>query len=317
MAEGLHLGGDQRLWVVCPSYTDVPAFTLLRKRLLELLDDAIRLDAVRFVVIDDTAGSDPDITQLELYDDVTVICPPFNLGHQRALVYGLRRSLPGVHDDDVIVTMDADGEDRPEDVLRLIAPLLAPDASNKLVCIARRTKRKESLQFRVLYLAFVVLFRLLTGVTVRSGNFAAYRGQLARRILHHPYFDLCYSSTLVSLDMAVHPVPCARGDRYAGRSRMTLLRLLIHGIRMLMPFTDRIAIRALVMFSALFGLGILLTFGVLIAWLFTSTSIPAWTTAGVVALLGLSFIALGNFVVLFAVFSTSRGISLADLEREN
>ena len=158
------------------------------------------------------------------------------------------------------------------------------------------------------------MFHTLTGTTVRSGNFAAYRGWLAKRILTHPYFDLCYSSTLVSLDVPVTPIPCPRGKRYAGRSRMNMLRLFMHGVRMLMPFTDRIAVRALIACSAVFGLGFLLSLVVVGIRLFTTAAIPGWATATLLGLLILSFIALGNFVVLFAVFSHSRGISLASLE---
>jgi hypothetical protein len=149
--------------------------------------------------------------------------------------------------------MDADGEDRPEDLLRLIAPLREEPEKRRTLCVARRTTRRESFQFKSMYFFFRLLFRALTGVTVRSGNYAAYRGWLARRMLRHPYFDLCYSSSLVSLDIPVTSVPCPRGERYAGRSRMNLFSLSMHGLRMLMPFTDRIAVRALAAFSVIFG----------------------------------------------------------------
>jgi len=86
---------------------------------------------------------------------------------------------------------------------------------------------------------------------------------------------------------------------------------------MLMPFTDRIAVRALSAFSAMFGLGLLASLAVIGIRLFTNMGIPGWATATLLGLLILSFVALGNFVVLFAVFSHSRGISLANLEQWN
>jgi len=45
--------------------------------------------------------------------------------------------------------------------------------------------------------------------------------------------------------MPVAYVPCERGRRYQGESKMTYGKLAMHGLRMLMPFTDKIAIRAL------------------------------------------------------------------------
>jgi len=308
--------GEERLWIVCPSYTDVEAFTMLRERILEVLQASPvhRARPVRFVVVDDTGGFDSETEGLRAYGDVTVIAPPFNLGHQRAIVFGLRLIESEIDDADLVVTMDADGEDRPEDLPRLLEPLLEMPGAQKRLCVARRTKRSESLRFRVMYFFFRILFRTLTGVTVRNGNYAAYRGWLARRMLLHPYFDLCYSSTLVSLDIPVTAVPLPRGTRYAGRSRMNLFRLLMHGVRMLTPFTDRIAIRAMAAFTAIFGIGIVLSLAVVGTKVFTSASIPGWTTTTLLGILVLSLNAVGNSVVLFAVFSHSRGISMAGLE---
>jgi hypothetical protein len=266
-----------------------------------------------FTVMDDTAGRDHEIARLSALDDTTVVIPPFNLGHQRGLVFALRTVVDGLRPTDVIVTMDADGEDRPEDLPRIVgAVLAAPDDS--VLVVARRTKRNESFRFRVLYTMFKLMFRTLTGTTVRSGNYASYRVSLAQRILHHPYFDLCYSSTLVSLDMPLTEVPCPRGSRYAGSSRMNMMRLFMHGVRMLLPFTDRIAVRALTAFSAVFAAGVAMGFVVVGIRLGTTAAIPGWTTFTLLGVLILSFIALGNFIVLFAVFSHSRGISLAGLE---
>jgi len=317
------LGGplvrEVRVWVVTPSFRDVQSFLILRERILSIAKGDANLQRLefQFVFVDDTAGADVEVDQLAGLDDVHLVDPPFNLGHQRAIVYGIRMMMSRFEDDDVIVTMDSDGEDRPEDLPQLIAPHLTSAAHHPQIVLARRTKREESIKFRLLYTCFRLLFRTLTGTTVRSGNYASYQVRLARRVLQHPYFDLCYSSTLVSLGLDIESVPCPRGTRYAGRSRMNLLRLLMHGIRMLMPFTDRIAVRALAAFTAIFGLGILSAIVVVGIRVFTTAAIPGWTTFTLMSILLMSFVALGNFVVLFAVFSHSRGISLSNLEELN
>src|SRR5256885_4629244 len=78
-----------------------------------------------------------------------------------------------------------------------------------------------------MYSVFKLVFSLLTGASIRTGNFAAYRGWLARNVLFHPHFDNCYSSSLISLNVAVQLVPCERGTRYAGQSRMSFLKLVM------------------------------------------------------------------------------------------
>lgn len=160
---------------------------------------------------------------------------------------------------------------------------------------------------------FKVFFRLVTGDQVSHGNYAAYRGVVAREVLLHPYFDLCYSSTSISLSLPIRFVPCERGVRYAGRSRVDS-QLCMHGIRMLMPFVDRIAIRALIALSITFGAGVLASVVVLGLKLFSTAAIPGWATSTMLLVVIMSLIALGNFVVLFALFSHSRGLSLAGLE---
>jgi polyisoprenyl-phosphate glycosyltransferase len=304
------------LWLIAPVYQDVESFIKLREKTLEIVSRhlVLRRSRLRFVAVDDTGGFDPEVQRLHAFGDVTVVQPPFNLGHQRAIVYGIRSVTPEIADSDVVVTLDSDGEDRPDDLPRLLAPILEEPTDLRRVVLALRTGRRETPVFKAMYLSFKVLFRLLTGISVRTGNYAAYRGWFARHLILHPYFDLCYSSTLVSLNLPVTYVPCARGGRYAGQSRMNYQKLFMHGLRMLMPLADRIAIRALFAFFITFCTGMTLSVAVLAVRLFTKAAIPGWATSTLLLVLTLSFVALGNFVVLFAVFSQSQGISLSNLE---
>lgn len=302
-------------WIFTPIYRDVRSFRILRERLLEMLaEDFSAAGRVRFLAIDDTAGQDPEVASLAALDDVTVIYPPFNLGHQRALVYALRKALPEIDDEDAVVTMDADGEDRPEDLPRLLAKLSEQPPSERPVVLALRTKRRESIGFKVLYRLFRLLFRSLTGATVRSGNFVALPGSVAKRALLHPTFDLSYSSAILALDLPIEYVPCERGGRYEGRSKMTYGKLAMHGLRMLMPFTDRIAIRALGTFVFFGVLGAVLAAVVVCLKVFTASTVPGWTSYIALGALIVSLVALGNFVSLFVLFSQTRAVSLANIE---
>jgi hypothetical protein len=304
-----------RLWVLSPVYLDVESYLVLQQRILAVVPGlGFKPERVRFVAVDDSAGFDPQIARLQ---GVLVHTPPFNLGHQRAIVFGLRSLRRELRDEDVVVTLDADGEDQPEDLPRLLAPLLAAPADLRRVALALRTRRRESLGFKLLYAAFKLLFVALTGTVIRTGNFAAYRGWTARRVLFHPHFDLCYSSSLLSMNRPLELVPCERGVRYAGQSRMGFLKLTMHGIRMLMPFVDRIAIRALVAFTCAFVFGIALAAWVVGVRIFTHLAIPGWATYTLLLVLLLSFVAIGNFVILFALFSQSQGVSLGFLDRED
>ena len=304
-----------RLWLVSPVYKDVEAYVRLRRRALEVLAASqILQHDVRFVVVDDSAGDDEAIAELKAFTDVTCVAVPFNLGHQRAIVYGLRYLEDQIAPEDYIVTLDSDGEDQPEDIPRMLMPLVTRPAELQRVVVARRTTRTESLGFKVLYLGFQLLFRVLTGLVVRSGNFAAFRGWLVRGVLHHPSFDLCYSSTLIGLPLNVEFVDCARGARYAGRSRMSLRKLIAHGITMLMPFTDQIAVRAMVLFFSTILAATLAAVAAVVARLCWGVRLPSWTTVAIVGVLVCAGVALTNLLVLFAVFSQSNGLFLHRIE---
>jgi hypothetical protein len=306
-------GDAPLLNVVTPVYFDVASFLVLRDRVRDLAVGSDAHRGVHFFAVDDTGGRDADIDALRQLPDVTVIGLPFNLGHQRAIVAGLRSLRDRVEPSDLVVTMDSDGEDRPEDMAALLQPLV-DDPSPSVVAIARRTARKERATFRMLYLGFRLLFRVLTGSEIRSGNYAAFRGAYLRTMLLHPSFDLCYSSSLITLNPSPSFVPCPRGDRYAGASHMDVERLLTHGVRMLMPFADRIAIR----FLTLCALGAITTALLLVVLvvgqaldLVALSSRWAWAlAAGVVV----SCIGLVNFLVLFAGFAQSDALSFARID---
>ncbi len=285
---------DRTCWVVSPMLHDTESY--LRVRSETAAACANRSDALRFLVVDDSAGTDPELSRLHQLDDVEVVSAPFNLGHQRAIVHGLRLLADRVDDADLIVTMDSDGEDLPGDVPRLLDAL---DEQDVALALARRTQRSESLLFRVMYIVFRLAFRAFTGTTVRSGNFAVQRGDSLRATIGHPAFDLCYSSSLLALRRPTAMVPCARGTRFAGQSRMNAQSLMAHGVRMLLPFAERIAVRAMVL---------AVVSGAVLVCLFLALLVAANTTVVVAtaATATLFVTALSTFLSLFARFDQGR-----------
>ncbi len=298
------------IWIVSPMLHDTESYVRLRDEVLASLaghdaDVSSASGTVRFLVVDDSAGTDGQVATLAAFPDVQVLTPPFNLGHQRAIVYGLRHLLPALADDDLVITMDSDGEDQPADVPRLLAALRQ---SGVALVLAERTKRSEPLLFRVLYVMFRIFFRLIAGITVLSGNFAGQRGDSLKATINHPSFDLCYSSTLLALRRPTATVPCARGKRFAGKSRMNTSSLIAHGIRMLLPFSERIAARMLVLAAATFVIGVTLLS-------LTVTDVisgaPGSLGFGLVLAFGAAFMtSFTGFLVLFSGFSQSSAIAM-------
>ncbi len=209
-----------------------------------------------------------------------------------------------IADTDFVVTLDSDGEDNPRDISLLLDPLIANPENLSRVAVAQRTQRLETFSFKVSYIFFKYFFRLLTGTVIRSGNFAAYRGCLLKKVIFHLFFDFCYSSPFVGLPLNVQNVPIPRGKRYSGRSKMSFLSLVNHGFRMLLPFSEKIAVRAIIFSGVMSACCIT-------ALLFLSlshASASAILIAGV--LLILCILIAGISSPLFAIFNQSRATGL-------
>jgi polyisoprenyl-phosphate glycosyltransferase len=116
-----------------------------------------------FELIGEAAASDPRVVGLRLSR---------NFGHQAALTAALE-TVTG----DVVVVMDGDLQDRPEEIPRF----LAERERGFDVVYAQRVRRKESLPLRAAYFTFYRLMTRLSEVKVPvdSGDFAL----LSRRVV--------------------------------------------------------------------------------------------------------------------------------------
>jgi hypothetical protein len=263
---------------------------------------------IRFVVVDDSGGQDRELSANAEKIGALLLCVPYNLGHQGAIVFGLRKLAGMLDDEDFVVTLDCDGEDRPEDIRKLLEPLCLGQDNLFAVSVAQRTKRSESALFKLLYGFFKLFFQLLTGTVVRNGNFAACRGWFVKNVLFHPYFDYCYSSSLLAVGRQINRVPLARGARYYGSSKMTITSLISHGLRMLLPFSERIAVRSIVASFVLLLLAVSAgAAAILLSVDYRAALILACLGA---VLLSVALVVLAASWMFFQTFNYSRAMSL-------
>lgn len=269
----------EKVWILCPCYFDQQSFDWLyaevKLELLPKMQSTKELEncQLTFVLVDDSGGQDSSFTSMwiESHPDVQLVSVPFNLGHQGAIVYGLRSIVKQINDSDIIITMDCDGEDSPSSVFELLKASLEEPDNLRLISLATRLRRYETLVFKVMLLCFQFMFLLLTGRVVRTGNFACMRGWFAKNVLNHPFFDHCYSSSLLAMPVKHIYVPLNKGRRKYGSSKMTYVTLISHGIRMLLPFLEKAAVRTMVA-SAL---------GMLVSFLLFVINMMFWRAVGV------------------------------------
>ena len=290
----------RRLAVITPVFNDAACLPPFLRDLAQAATDATQIDVF---IVDDGSTEHLHLDTNDVPSPLTAIrilrlsC---NLGHQRAIAVGLVEAI-GRHDYDAIVVIDADGEDRPQDITELLS---VHQANPEAVVVAQRQTRQEAANFRFFYALYKWLFRVLTGRRLDFGNFSVMSTSAARRMTFMTELWNHYPATIMRSRLRIVRVPIDRQQRYAGQSRMNFTALVNHGLAAIAAFIDTAFARLLVLavaVTAIFG-GLALA-GVVLR-LTIGVPIPGWAALGAsVAMIGLIQIAAALVVLSFLTLS--------------
>ncbi len=219
--------------------------------LLADLDAVARAIPLRIVVVDDGSedGSGEITRGWQGPSAPLVVTHPRNLGLGEALRTGLRTVLERCRDGDVVVTMDADGSHRPEQIPHLVAEI----RSGADVVIASRYRRESRIcgvppVRRLLSLGARLVLSVrfpIRGVRDYTCGYRAYRAALLRRAWER-YGDQWITATgfgataellitLRALRPSVREIPIElRYDRKRGPSKLPPLRTVGQYLRILL-----------------------------------------------------------------------------------
>ncbi len=267
-----------RFVIVIPVFNDWESIRLLLPALDRVLGS--RDMAAEVLLVDD--GSEVAVTQevrcqtFEHLRAVDLVRLRRNLGHQRAIAVGLAWLCGTRLPLKTVIVMDGDGEDKPEDVPLLIDELARH--GGRSVVFAARTKRMERWTFRVLYRLYRLLHWLLTGIRVEVGNFSAVPPTALHRLVIVSELWNHYAASIFRSRIPYRMLPLARGERYAGRSKMRLPDLVMHGLSAISVFSDLVGVRLLAVTAFLMVTCVIMLGMVVGARLFTNLAIPGWAT---------------------------------------
>ncbi len=199
-----------------------------------------------------------------------------NLGHQRAIAIGLaylEAECPGCR---LVVVMDSDGEDDPKDIPRLIER--AAETDHHAMVFAERTKRSESLLFRTCYHLYRLVHRVLTGRSVRVGNFSIIPRRRLESLVATSELWNHYAAAAFASRQPYETIPTSRGQRLDGRSKMNFVGLVIHGLSAVSVYSDTIGVRLLIATSLMIGLVVVALILTMVVRISTDLAIPGWAT---------------------------------------
>ena len=299
------------LAIVIPVYNDWTSLSLLLPRLDRALSDKA-VDST-LVVINDASSVDDlllkeSLSGLDTINKIDIVHLNCNLGHQRAIAIGLvevyRRECY-----DAVIVMDADGEDRPEDVAKLV-DLYRKGADGEVI-VARRDKRSEGSFFKLGYIVYKLIFRLLTGQSVDFGNFCLIPAKLLNRLVFRDSLWNHLSATMLRSKLPISTIPTARGKRLHGTAMMNFGELVLLGLSAVSVYIDKAFLRTLIFsmllcFAALLGIAV-----VVVIRFFTVLAIPGWASSVAGSLLVILILSLLlSIFVLFIILANRSQMSM-------
>ena len=226
--------------ILTPVYNDWESFLKLINEIDKVLNNFKNINFKLIVVNDGSSQKSPQINLPKNFKSIEIINMKFNQGHAICLAHGIRYALKNYNFDNLLL-MDADGEDRPEEIKDLVVK--AQDVKNTSI-VAKRVKRSEGMFFQVLYQIHKILTLLFTGKLMNFGNFSIITKEDALKISNDPSLTSNYSGTLKKNIKNLGNINCTRGKRYYGPSKMPLIKLIIHSFSIMAVFKMDVFIRS-------------------------------------------------------------------------
>ena len=296
--------------ILMPVYNDWECFSLLMPRLdCALAGAGLRAEVL---VVDDASTLQPPEEFLshlpvDAISRVRILELSRNCGHQRAITLGLAY-LNAQEGESPVVVMDADGEDDPADIPRLLTAL---GAGRKIV-FAQREKRSEGWVFSVFYLLYRKLFATLIGRNVQFGNFSAIPRSLLRRVVFISEIWNHFAIGILKAKVPFAMVSTKRAKRIVGQSKMNFIALVMHGMSAISIYGDVIGVRALVLTCLLAISFIVAALAAAGVRLMTDLAVPGWATyvVALAIILSLQFVILAFFFVFLILHSRNSMIFL-------
>jgi glycosyltransferase involved in cell wall biosynthesis len=220
----------RELSIIIPVFNDQEVLQALYKRLSPVLNGIT--SSFEIIFVDD--GSKDDSVQIlkELQNEdyrLKIVILANNFGQSNAIAAGLEQSIGNV-----IVVMDSDLEDRPEDIPCLLEEI---EKNNEQMAIAQREIRKNSFWKKLLSKQFFKFSAKITNIQhpENLGVFRAFKRSVYNKILQE---NKLYGTILSRFYQAKIPfvtVKLVKDQRFAGRSGYTFRKRCKLALDRLLP----------------------------------------------------------------------------------
>ncbi|MBQ6977522.1 MAG: glycosyltransferase family 2 protein [Paludibacteraceae bacterium] len=280
----------QSISVVVPIYNDQEVIAELHRRLRPVLE-AIT-DRYELILVDDGSRDHSWEEMLQVRqanEHVRAVRLNRNFGQQSAIAAGL-----SLTSNDLIVLMDSDLQDRPEDIPTLIDALLADPQA--MMAIAQWEERKDSRAKLAVSRLFQRVSNTITEIhTVpRLGIFRVMKKSVVEELRNFPEKTATTVSLLYYIGSRYVAVPLKRDARFAGKSGYNLSKMLALTFARIFSFS-MFPIRMVTYMGAFLCIGSMVAALALVIYKLVGNVVAGWTSMMVLMLFlfGLNFAFLG------------------------
>ena len=230
--------------ILIPLYNDWKSVSVLLKKIdLQISDwDAeVSIIIVNDASTEERSGLDSNFKKIK---SVKILNMKENRVHQRCIAAGLKY-ICEKEDFDRVIIMDADGEDRPEELNDFFKKA---QENSSMTITGNRYKRSEGFVFRVLYEIHKLLTLIFAGKLIKFGNFSCLPKDHVKQLIQKPYLWNSYSSSVVRTIDDRTFIPSIRGLRYVLPSQMNFTALVFHSLAIISVFRNVVIIRSIAFF---------------------------------------------------------------------
>ena len=224
--------------VLIPVYNDEKSLNKLLQNIDSHIETLVGFET-EILILDDKSAEKINLesSKFKNFKKIAILRVKENIGSQKVIAVGLNY-LRDIKENFFITIMDSDGEDNPIEISRMLS--LASKNSDSVIT-SNRKSRSEPIIVKVLYKIHLFLTFLFSLKWISFGNFTTFNSINLKNIFNDNSSWLAYSGSIIK-NCKIKRLYAKREKRYFDKSKIGLLKLIEHSIRVNSVFSNRVTL---------------------------------------------------------------------------
>ena len=234
--------------ILIPVYNDNKSLN----KLLQIIDTHLQIivDFETEIIILDDKSTDKIVLESQKFSNlkkIGILRVKENIGSQKVIAVGLNY-LRNIKENFFVTVMDSDGEDNPTEIARMLELALQNTDS---VITSNRKSRNDSIFIKILYRIHLLITFLFSFKWITFGNFSSFSSKNIEKILYDNSAWFAFSSSVIK-NCKIKRLYAKREKRYFDKSKLGLLKLIEHSIRVNAVFSNRVSLISILYITVIY-----------------------------------------------------------------